>query len=655
MNHQSSAKNVFTQVSSVRLHAKRGSLLLPKDNSSNPTHPPLPKRNACPFLGEVANSYPPKKPPEARESAHRRSTDLTVTSGDFNSSSSSSFGIKRNELDINLFREVVGRTVQLFNPTDPTWQISDEHVPVKMGSWNDVFPEGLHYFSGNIANMAQVKETVDMHEALGRVVERMLADEEDTLPPWAVDSIETWYKNHHMWTSRRMQVIRSYTMPIWKTRFVVPTVFIQALDVLEDYQFELSSMTKCLRQGEDGDLSTLRDLFDLWTEYVEHTETAMMLFTDVAYVLMQSYFSFEEYLVLQRASQVIQKVADNPGSIGAVTNYAGADLCQQLSTRELGQVAPDIPWEEVLANAHRSYLDEISVHLDALKTNDGYECMTTDYSTKFFTPVLSKDPANPMYLLQTNSYNPIHLEEWESHAPNHLSENSWALANRAHREEAKLMRNAFQDISSRSDVRSWIISTAKSLWKEHEGWVSSRFHVFQNYSLPLLQTRLRYPNAFVAAWDEIIRQVRNVSVLINDLSSSGAKPYHLYDLHDALVVYEAPVVMNLRLQEPVAMVLFHAYFSKTEGDKIVKEEFRRMGNNRCLDAILYYHNVVKATRTFPWLSSLELEYRRSRYNDHVVKLYQSLQMDKTPPVQTISVASKLFSAMSVGLLKELDD
>ena len=152
-----------------------------------------------------------------------------------------------------------------------------------------------------------------------------------------------------------------------------------------------------------------------------------------------------------------------------------------------------------------------------------------------------------------------------------------------------------------------------------------------------------------------MRQVRNVSVLINDLSSSGAKPYHLYDLHDALVVYEATVVMNLRLQEPVAMVLFHAYFSKTEGDKIVKEEFRRMGNNRCLDAILYYHNVVKATRTFPWLSSLELEYRRSRYNDHVVKLYQSLQMDKTPPVQTISVASKLFSAMSVGLLKELDD
>lgn len=185
--------------------------------------------------------------------------------------------------------------------------------------------------------------------------------------------------------------------------------------------------------------------------------------------------------------------------------------------------------------------------------------------------------------------------------------------------------------------------------------MSSRFHVFQTYSLPLIQTRLRYPQAFLDAWDKIMRQVRNVSVLVNDLSSSCTKACHLYDLHDALVVYENTVAMNLRLQEPVAMVLFHAYFSKTEGDKVVKEEFRRMDNNRCLDAILYHHNVAKATRSLPWLSSLELEYRRSRYGDNVVDLFRSLQIDKPPPIQTVGVARKLFSAVSVGLLKELID
>ena len=99
--------------------------------------------------------------------AARRATDLTALALE---DSNSSLDAGNVTMDAAFFREVVGRTVQSFSPTEPTYQLHDEYPPDKMVSWNHVFPEGLHLFSGNLANRAQMKETTDMHNALNALV-----------------------------------------------------------------------------------------------------------------------------------------------------------------------------------------------------------------------------------------------------------------------------------------------------------------------------------------------------------------------------------------------------------------------------------------------------------------------------------------------------
>ena len=133
--------------------------------------------------------------------------------------------------------------------------------------------------------------------------------------------------------------------------------------------------------------------------------------------------------------------------------------------------------------------------------------------------------------------------------------------------------------------------------------------VFQTYTLPLLEQRFRYPSAFLEAWADIMKQVENISILVDDLSPGDAV-WNLYDIHDAWAVYDEVTHRNLRLQEPVAMILFHSYFSKAEGDKIAKEEVRRMAaNSRGLDAIIFHvSSALSVAKALPSTSSLELEY-----------------------------------------------
>lgn len=49
------------------------------------------------------------------------------------------------------------------------------------------------------------------------------------------------------------------------------------------------------------------------------------------------------------------------------------------------------------------------------------------------------------------------------------------------------------------------------------------------------------------------------------------------------------------------MILFHSYFSKAEGDKIVKEDTRRMSaNSRGLDAITYHaSSTISVAKSLP--------------------------------------------------------
>ena len=136
--------------------------------------------------------------------AIRRSTDLTLDLDD----SSSSLDAGNATMDAAFFRVIVGRTVQSFSPTDPAHQLHDEYPPDKMGSWNEVFPEGLHLFSGNLANSAHMKEAADMHNALNALAKRMVENHQP-LQQWRIDSVQAWCRAHHLWTSRRVQIGRA--------------------------------------------------------------------------------------------------------------------------------------------------------------------------------------------------------------------------------------------------------------------------------------------------------------------------------------------------------------------------------------------------------------------------------------------------------------
>mmetsp|Transcript_22758 Transcript_22758/g.65589 ORF Transcript_22758/g.65589 Transcript_22758/m.65589 type:complete len:629 (+) Transcript_22758:199-2085(+) len=595
------------------------------------------------------------------QTATRRATDLTAMDDDSISSPNANAS-----MDAAFFREVVGRTLQSFSPTDPAYQLHDEYPPDKMASWNKVFPEGLHLYSGNLANRAHLKEATDMHNALGAVVKRMV-EQKQPLHQWCIDSIQAWYWAHRLWTSRRVQVFRSYFLPVLKSRFVVPTVFVQSLDILEEQQVRIASMVALLRP-EDG-LAAASRLYDAWTEYVEYSQISMMLYTDVGYILLMSYFSIEEAQTLQKSNQIYQKMATNSFIVGAIVDYAGIDVCRDVVLpTELGKVAAEVAWNGVISKAYKVYLAQVAVYLEVLEFHDArllraYEDMGWDPHEEGV--LLSQDPADPSYLLPENPYRPFHLAEWEVYSPQHLHENTWALANNAHRVEARMMGEALQGIASRGETLPWIVAAIKSFWKEHGGWVVSRFDVFQNYSLPLLEKRLRYPASFLQAWAAIIKQMENISVLVNDMSPGDAI-WTLYDLHDAWAIYEETVTRNLRLQEPVAMILFHAYFSRAEGDKIVKEELRRMSSNsRCLDAMIYHSSsggdVTIAAKALPSTCSLELEYRRKSYEDNVAAPMRSLKLGRQPRKQkttentTIGFARTLFSAMGAGLTKELEN
>ena len=339
-----------------------------------------------------------------------------------------------------------------------------------------------------------------------------------------------------------------------------------------------------------------------------------MIFNDIAYVLMHSYFSFEEFAKLHTSTQAIQKMTANSGIAGAVMNYAGADTLRNVvMPRELGKVAAEVAWEKVLAKGHRSYLARVAIHVEAIEFDDPRILRASDNFDD--NPhleqgvLLSQDPTNSMYILPESLFRPIHQAEWEVHSPQHLNENVWALANHAHRTETKLMREALQGIASRGETLPWIVDAIKLFWKEHVSWIFSRFEVFQTYTLPLLEQRFRYPSAFLEAWADIMKQVENISILVDDLSPGDAV-WNLYDIHDAWAVYDEVTHRNLRLQEPVAMILFHSYFSKAEGDKIAKEEVRRMAaNSRGLDAIIFHvSSALSVAKALPSTSSLELEY-----------------------------------------------
>ena len=101
-----------------------------------------------------------------------------------------------------------------------------------------------------------------------------------------------------------------------------------------------------------------------------------------------------------------------------------------------------------------------------------------------------------------------------------------------------------------------------------------------------------------------------------------------------------------------------------EGDKIVKEELRRVSSHsRGLDAAIYYSapedDVSAVAKAMPWMSSLEIEYRWKSYEGHVVNILKSLQRRERPKIHkatettTVGFARTFFSAMGAGLTKEL--
>ena len=160
------------------------------------------------------------------------------------------------------------------------------------------------------------------------------------LEQWEIRSLKIWYRAHYLWTSRRFQVTRSYSMPRWEERIVFPVIIKEAQD---EFQKDLHRLAYIIDRLEEGD--TIEDqLLDAWDDYADHLELSMKLFTEVGMMLVYSYFSYEEHTAILAESELMMKTIQHTHAIGSVIGFCGVETFRDtIMQREASHVG--LSWD----------------------------------------------------------------------------------------------------------------------------------------------------------------------------------------------------------------------------------------------------------------------------------------------------------------------
>lgn len=172
------------------------------------------------------------------------------------------------------------------------------------------------------------------------------------LEHWEIRSLKIWYRAHYLWTSRRFQVTRSYSVPRWEERIIFPVIIKQAQD---EFQKDLHRLAYIIDRLEEGD--TVEDqLLGAWDDYADHLELSMKLFTDIGMMLVYSYFSFEEHTAILAESELMMKTIQHTHAIGSVIGFCGVETFRDtILQREASHVG--VSWEGFYKEVSSDYVD----------------------------------------------------------------------------------------------------------------------------------------------------------------------------------------------------------------------------------------------------------------------------------------------------------
>jgi hypothetical protein len=183
-------------------------------------------------------------------------------------------------------------------------------------------------------NQAHLKEVRDMTDGLEALRRR------GPLEQWEIRSLKIWYRAHYLWTSRRFQVTRSYSMPRWEERIIFPVIVKQAQD---EFQNDLHRLAYIIDRLEEGD-SIEDQLLDAWNDYADHLELSMKLNTDIAMMLVYSYFSYEDHTAILAESELMMKTIQHTHAIGSAIGYCGVETFREtIMQREASHVG--VSWD----------------------------------------------------------------------------------------------------------------------------------------------------------------------------------------------------------------------------------------------------------------------------------------------------------------------
>ena len=451
------------------------------------------------------------------------------------------------------------------------------------------------------------------------------------LEEWSIRSLRVWYRAHYLWVSRRFQVTRSYSIPLWEKRFHFPNIIMEAQD---KFQMDLHSLAHIFDDLAVGD-EVEDKLLGAWYDYLDHLELAMKLFTDIGMMLLYSYFSFDELCSILTESDLMMKTIQHTHAIGAVINCCGVQVFRDtILQREAAHIG--VTWDGFYRERWEDYCENVAGHIDALIVGDpAYS--NPDSSGSLRTSLVKRGnialpddvvPFNPLdKKYQVDDRYPANkLDEWIQKSARHVEESAWVQANNAHRIECWTMKETLQFVASRGDTSEWVVNSIKKWWAVHKQWTLSRFKVFKSHTIPALEMRFHYPTRLIEAQESIEDQIRDIADLIEELNP-GDDVWRLYDLLDAWSAYENVATKGLDLTEPMSMMLFHAFFSIRECEAIVKAG-HHLVSPYCIGAMVYHGE--EGTSKVLQLNRIELEFRLKEYSNDSAIYLQALRSGEPP-------------------------
>uniref|UniRef100_A0A7S4J2C9 Uncharacterized protein n=1 Tax=Odontella aurita TaxID=265563 RepID=A0A7S4J2C9_9STRA len=498
-----------------------------------------------------------------------------------------------------------------------------------------------------LVNDAHLKEARDMLSVLESL-------EGIPLSSWMIRSVQSWFRAHYLWTSRRFQVNRSYVVPLWEERFHYPHVVVEAQDEFERDLHAIARIVDGLQEEccVDGDEAGLHEA---WHLYVLHLEAAMVVFTDVGVALYHAYFSYEEHLELMKGLDVVQKISRHTQGLGATIDACGGIAAFQSVC--LGEEGVHFELEGFYRKRYLDYTEHVKIHMIALSTGGDFDkvrnlikysahvrnvdvhimyalalggreevCGLTrqENSCSLSQELVPFNPLDPKYR-KNEQFAPNKLGEWKTRSPLHVEESAWVLVNCAQRAEVREMKEVLQSVAARGEIPAWTVESIKQWWASHREWVETRLDVLRDHTLPALERRLTFPASLVEALEGMRIHIHTVGELVDQLQP-GDQVWRLYDLFDAWSAYEALTVESLNLCEPMAIMLFHAYFNQDEVAQIVRMEHQKM-SSLCTGAVVYHVGREKAAGAIP-LNALQLNFRLTEYKNASVVHLRALQSGK---------------------------